>query len=95
MSKVYFILSLLALVTTGCAIGKGVRPAYTNGDVQVYEAKCNGMARTINDCYAQASTFCEGKKFKPVGQDATSTVVPVNNGFMPVNNRSLAFTCED
>lgn len=87
-----YLIPLAFLILTGC-FGRGVRPAYTRNGVTVYEAKCNGMARTINDCYEQASKLCGGN-FKEVGTDATSSFVGSANGYVPVNNRSLAFTCD-
>jgi hypothetical protein len=86
-------LILLSLLNFGCAIGKGVRHVYTNGGVDVYEAKCHGYARTMNDCYAQASTFCDNGKFTPVMHESSNAMAPVAGSYVPTTGRNLTFTC--
>lgn len=65
-------------------------PVYQNNGEQVYQAKCNGLARTISDCYAKASEVCNGK-FREVGKDGTNTFY----GNSPVTHRSVLFVCEN
>lgn len=49
----------ITLLTSGC-IGLGVDDLYVQNGVQVYRARCNGMARDIGDCMALASEKCNG-----------------------------------
>jgi hypothetical protein len=90
--RLLFILS--AVTMSGCALGTGIRPAYVRDGIQIYEAKCNGLGRSISDCHAQASQACNGK-YKDVGTDGSSSFVQnsYTGQIMPVNNRSLAFYC--
>jgi hypothetical protein len=84
-------LTLLTLMLSGCMT---TRMAYVQNGTEVYEANCNGLARTIADCYAQASKKCNGK-FKEVNKDQTNTLAPYGNSFVPVTKRSLMFICQD
>ena len=42
-------LIILALMMSGCMT---TRTAYVQNGTEVFEANCNGLARTIADCYA-------------------------------------------
>lgn len=85
---------ICAIVLSGCAIGKGVRQVGATKR-NMYEAKCNGMARTIADCYEQADNICgeQGLEAAPIGQDSTSNMMRIGNGYTPIANRSLMFKC--
>lgn len=83
--------AILALTNIGCV--SPPQPAFKRSGHQVFQVKCNGFARTIADCHAQASRTCNGE-YDEMGQDGTSSFVPVGGRYMPVNNRSLLFTCK-
>lgn len=91
----FLILSILSALLSSCAIGKGVRALTINGE-SVFEAKCNGTARTYADCLEQASNKCSeyGKKAVSLNSDGSSTLMTINNQLVPVVNRSLLFKCE-
>lgn len=78
------------------AFGTGVSSFEFNGET-LYEAKCNGMARSIKSCLAQASKHCEGldKHAEILGNDATTAPMPFGGSFIPLAKRSLTFKCVD
>lgn len=82
-------------MATGCAIGKGVKEVPFNGQM-LYEAKCNGTARTYSDCLEQASEKCAEihKQVVTLNQDRSSTFTTYNGQLMPIVNRSIVFKCE-
>lgn len=87
---VFFMIAL-----SGCAIGKGVRKFSYNGEM-IYEAKCNGMARSYSDCLEQASSTCEreGKKAKPLNNEEKQGLMTMNGQLVTLTNRSILFSCE-
>ncbi len=92
----FFLLVLMVLNISACAIGTGVRPISFNGE-KVFEAKCNGTARTYADCLVQASKTCSeyNQKAIPLNTDGSSTVMTnVNGQVLPIVNRSMLFKCE-
>ena len=91
-----FLVFLMTLSLSACAIGKGVRSISFNGE-NVFEAKCNGTARTYADCLEQASDKCSEyhKKAVQLNADGSSTLmIGVNGQILPIVNRSLLFKCE-
>lgn len=86
---------LFLLIFTGCALGAGVRESTFNGE-KMYEAKCNGLARTMANCYEQASNTCQKQNLKavPLEQDHTNSAIVMGGNFTPITNRSLMFQCK-
>jgi hypothetical protein len=69
----------VTLTLTACAT---VKPSHMLDGKQVYEAKCNGTARTIGDCHKLASKQCDGK-FDVVETSHSGHLV----------HRNMLFTC--
>lgn len=84
-------LMLSFLLLTACA---STNPAFVRDGNQVWEATCNGLARSMTDCHKQAAKKCDGS-YSEVGTDGTNSFVPMNGGYAPVTKRSLLFVCKD
>lgn len=80
----FFVFIVMAL-SESCAIGTGVSEFIGPDGTKEYEAKCNGWARSMSDCYAQATETCDGpyvvsgKTFSPKS---------------PIVNREIRFSCK-
>lgn len=85
------LIGLVAILSTGCVT---TRQAYVNNGVQVHEARCNGNARSMADCFARASQVCNGN-FEQVNQEGRQVVAPMGNSFIATTHRSLLFTCKE
>lgn len=86
-----YVVVFLAIVMSGCAT---VNPSFVRDGKQVYEATCNGTARSIADCHKLAAQQCGGS-YKEMSIDgSTSGMMNVGNGdYAAMIKRSLLFTC--
>lgn len=82
----------LCLLATSCA---PIEPHAFNGPngKLAYSMKCNGMGRTIEDCYKKAGEICS-KGYSIIDRSSQPVGVPVNHGTMIASNQTLAVECK-
>jgi hypothetical protein len=63
-----------------------------DGD-RIYEAKCNGTARTIGDCYAQAGETCRGE-YTILNSSSDLNYMAISGNVTPLVSRQILFKCK-
>jgi hypothetical protein len=87
-------LLLMTSLMGSCAFpGLGVREIVGPNSETVYEAKCNGTARTYGDCFQQASETCHGP-YTVVDKSGDQSTLYTNGSLITIIKRQIFFVCK-